>query len=146
MNVKRILAAKEQGRAVISVAPDASVCEAAKLLAEHGIGALVVLDERQRLRGILSERDIVRSIAQEGGGVLNQPVADIMTPDPITARPGDTCNALQTTMTERRIRHLPVIDEGRLIGLISIGDVVKAKIDQAEHEAESMRTYIHAGP
>ncbi len=145
MNANMILAAKDIGGDVIATEPDTSLLDAARQLNTHRIGVLVVREADGALRGIISERDIVRSVADHGAEVLTQPVSDVMTRDLVTAAPTDCVDALMESMTRRRIRHLPVLDGGRLIGLISIGDVVKAKIAKAETETEAIRAYVAGG-
>lgn len=135
---------KEKGSDVWSVAPDASLAEACRELERRRVGAVIVCDS-DRVVGVLSERDVVRALAQQGEAALSCPVSDHMTGEVVFAAPGETVGMLMQRMTERRIRHLPVLADGRLAGVISIGDVVKRQIDQATREAESLRTYIAAG-
>jgi len=146
MHVDQILSRK--GHDVLSVSPLASVHDAAQLLREHGVGALLVSEPNgsiSSIKGILSERDIVQGVAQKGADCLNSPVSTLMTPDVHYCRRDDTIDHVMSEMTQRRIRHLPVMDENRLVGIISIGDVVKFRIEEIEHEAEAMREYIAAG-
>ena len=143
MNVETILRAK--GANVETVRPDCSVQEAAQKLTQARIGALVVSADGRRIAGILSERDIIRQIAAAGAGALAQRIDQVMVREVITCAPGDTVNHLMEVMTERRIRHLPVVDEGLLVGIVSIGDVVKGRIEETEHEAAALRQYITAG-
>ena len=105
----------------------------------------MVVTENDQVVGILSERDLVRLIAQEGAGCMNAPVSSIMSKDVVFADPKETIDALLERMTDRRIRHLPVVKDGRLVGIVSIGDLVKAKIAQAEAEAQHLKAYIAAG-
>ncbi len=141
MTVGRILQAK--GRAVVTIAPEASLREAAVLLRDRRIGALVVSAGAGRIDGILSERDLVHRLAEHGPAVLDAPVESVMTRQVSTCRDADTLSELMTAMTRGRVRHLPVVDDaGRLAGMISIGDVVKARLDEIEAEAESLREYI----
>jgi CBS domain-containing protein len=112
------------------------------LLASHRIGAVVITDGSGGITGILSERDIVKAVARDGGGALDRPTADYMTRTVKTCRPSDTIADVMAWMTEGRFRHLPVVDGGRLVGVVSIGDVVKQRIATAEQEAEMMRSYI----
>ena len=135
---------KTKGDAVFTLAPDATVAEAAAQLVERQVGALIVCDG-DRVVGVLSERDIVRALAREGAGALTQPVSALMTADVIYAEPGEGVDVLMGRMTDRRIRHLPVMKDQRLCGVISIGDVVKCQIDDATREAESLKSYILAG-
>ena len=141
MTVAAILA--DKGRDVAVTTAEMSLAEVSRMLADRKIGALVVVAEKNRIVGIISERDIVRAVAGAGGDALNDQVSSVMTRTVITCSPADTINDVMEKMTLGRFRHLPVGDEnGRLNGIISIGDVVKAKIDQGEREAEEMRVYI----
>ena len=142
MLVAEILKAK--GHAVWSVAPDLRLGEACAELERRRVGAVIVCDA-ERVVGVLSERDVVRAIAGAGETALSRPVSDFMTRDVVFAAPAETVGVLMQRMTDRRIRHLPVLVEGRLDGVISIGDVVKCQIDEATRDAESLRTYIAAG-
>jgi CBS domain-containing protein len=130
---------------VISISPDKRVQDAADLLAEKKIGALLVRDDSGAIRGVLSERDIVRGIANHKDRSLGEPVTTLMTKLVVTCTPADTLETIMQMMTERRVRHIPVIDEGRLIGIISIGDVVKHRISEIESESHALRQYITAG-
>jgi len=138
--VASILAAK--GRDVLTTTPTRSVADAVAVLARRRIGALVVVDEGDRIVGIVSERDIVRLIATRDLDALEQPVSAIMTKSVMTCSEGETIDSVMARMTRGRFRHLPVVGEGRLRGIVSIGDVVKARIEQVEHEADEMRSYI----
>jgi len=140
MTVSQILNSK--GRKVITASPDQKMSEVAQLLAEKKIGAVVIVDARGKIEGIASERDFVRAIAKEGAAALDRPVRDLMTAKVKTCTPRDTEAELMSLMTEHRIRHLPVLQDGRLAGMISIGDVVKFRIEAIEREAEEMKTYI----
>lgn len=132
-----------KGRDVFTIRPDATVAEAVEVLGEHGVGALVVSADDQRVDGILSERDIVRSIADDGPGILEARVDQVMTAEVTTCAPTATADQLMTTMTEGRMRHLPVVgDDGRMVGIVSIGDVVKSHIDELEVQAESLQEYV----
>jgi CBS domain-containing protein len=142
MQISTILATK--GRTVVTVTPDQTVREAVALLVEKHIGAVVVIDETGRPVGIVSERDIIRELAQNDQ-VLSQPVSRVMTRDVIIARPGDDSKAVSKTMTVRRFRHLPVMDRHELVGIISIGDVVKAQLDEYEGEIETLQTRVEKG-
>lgn len=135
---------KDKGDAVYHIRPDARLREACGELDRLGVGALIVCDA-DRVVGVVSERDVVRAVAQDGAAALDQPVSDIMTAEVVFAAPSESVAILMGRMTDRRIRHLPVLREGRLAGVISIGDVVKCQIAEATHEAESLRTYIAAG-
>lgn len=140
MNVEAILSTK--GRDVMTIAPDVSVLDASKLLSSKKIGALVVSEDGETPLGIISERDIVNSIGARGASVLNEKVDGLMTRDIRTCALGDTGDQVLSVMTERRFRHLPVVEGGKLCGIISIGDVVKIRLSEMTREAEAMREYI----
>jgi len=140
MTVAAILA--EKGRDVVTTRAATSVAEAVDVLARHKIGALVVVDGAERIVGIVSERDIVAAMARSGAEALASPVGSVMTRTVLTCSEDETINDVMTRMTRGRFRHLPVAANGRLAGIISIGDVVKARIEQVEREAEEMRAYI----
>ena len=141
MNVEAILKAK--GRQVVTIAPDAAVADAVRLLHRMGIGALIVSTDAKRLDGILSERDVVHALADRGTGLLDLRVSDLMTRRVVTCAPDDTIADLMAEMTRSRIRHLPVVDEhGRIVGLVSIGDVVKNRLEEMEFETTSLRQFI----
>lgn len=140
MTVKAILDAK--GREVMTVRPDATLAQAATLLAQYRIGALVVTRGDDRIAGILSERDIVRIIGEEGAAALDLPVSKAMTASVEICHENNTAMELMEIMTKGRFRHLPVEKNGRLDGIISIGDVVKQRIEEVVREAEEMKTYI----
>ncbi len=143
MQVARIL--QDKGCDVISVTPERTVAEAARVLAARRIGAVLVM-EGERIAGVLSERDIVRGLGTEGAAVLDWPVSRLMTRDVVTARPTDRLVELMALMTERRFRHLPVVDdEGRLLGIVSIGDIVKYRIAEIQHTADALKDYIATG-
>ena len=135
---------KDKGDAVYHIRPDARLGDACGELDRLGVGALIVCDQ-DRVVGVVSERDVVRAVARDGSAALDRPVSDVMTADVVFAAPAESVAILMSRMTDRRIRHLPVLREGRLAGVISIGDVVKCQIAEATHEAESLRTYIAAG-
>lgn len=143
MNANAIL--QNKGHKVITIIAVNTVHEAAQTLDEHGIGAAVVTENDGTVCGVLSERDITRHIARKGAAALQMAVGDCMTRNVITAKPEDTIDELLNCMTDRRIRHLPVMQAGKLAGVISIGDVVKRKISETEAEAEAMKAYISAG-
>ncbi|MEQ9643760.1 MAG: CBS domain-containing protein [Alphaproteobacteria bacterium] len=143
MHVEQILARK--GSDVVTVSPDTTVGEAARLMTERRIGAVLVRGETGVIAGILSERDIVRGMAEAGGDCARQPVASLMTAEVAFCDPADTIDELMEIMTERRFRHLPVMADNRLVGMISIGDVVKHRIGEIQSEAEAMRAYIVNG-
>jgi CBS domain-containing protein len=141
MNVKSILAVK--GRDVVTINPEQTIKEAIILLDKHNIGALVVLNEAPQIIGILSERDIIRQAAKPGD-VFSQLVSEIMTTEVITGVPQDDLHSVSNLMTEKRIRHLPILVEGELVGIISIGDVVKQQRDQYRGEVDTLQTQILA--
>lgn len=143
MLVSQIL--KDKGDLVFTASPHETVGAAAALLHTRRVGAMVVVDAEEAIVGILSERDIVRVIAKEGASALTRPIAGCMSAEVIFAQPEETIDALLGRMTDRRIRHLPVVRNGRLAGIISIGDLVKYKINEAQAEAEGLKAYIAAG-
>ncbi|PWC87230.1 inosine-5-monophosphate dehydrogenase [Azospirillum sp. TSH100] len=140
MHVAAVL--KRKGSRIVSAAPDDSVAAVTRLLTEHRIGAVLVMGDDGQPVGILSERDVVRAVARDGAAALDRPASDLMTRELITAAPDDTVADMMAVMTERRIRHVPIVESGRVVGVISIGDVVKARIDDAELEVESLRGYV----
>jgi CBS domain-containing protein len=140
MNVEVIL--KTKGREVITTKPDATLASAARELQQRGIGAVVVLDDKGEVSGILSERDIVHALAKFGPDGLSQPVSDVMTRRLHTCKLTDTINDLMALMTAQRIRHLPVLENGKLCGIVSIGDVVKYRLEEVEFEAGALREYV----
>jgi len=140
MTVRAILALK--GRDCVTIAPDASLAEAACLLAKEKIGALVITGPDRRVTGILSERDIVATVAAHGDRALAQQVASIMTREVATCTEDETIPNLMKRMTSGRFRHVPVIDRGKLAGIISIGDVVKHRVAELEREHDALREYI----
>ena len=141
MLVSHIL--KTKGDLVFTLGPKDSLMAAVDLLHARRIGALVV-QEAERVVGIVSERDLVRAVAREGASALDAPVSKYMTKDVLFAQPDETVDSLLTRMTDRRIRHLPVCRDERLVGIVSIGDLVKAKISQVEAEADDLKAYIAA--
>lgn len=145
MYVESIL--KGKGANIISVKPADTVADTAKVLARHRIGAVLVCDGDGdgELAGILSERDIVRGLAETGSAILEGPVSALMTRRVVTCSPGDSVDGVMAKMTEGRFRHLPVMSGGSLVGVISIGDVVKERIAETEHEAEALKAYIATG-
>ena len=140
MNVASILRTK--GAGVATATPGALVPEIAQQMTDRRIGALVVAEGKGPVLGIVSERDIVNGFVQRGRDLSAATASDLMTPDVLTCTPADTIASLMATMTERRIRHLPVLDEGRLCGIVSIGDVVKNRLDEIEAETEALREYV----
>ena len=143
MNVEGIL--KTKGAGVVTIEEGKQIHEIARVLHEKRIGAAVVVDSADNVCGVLSERDVVRAIAKEGPAALHQSVSSFMTADVITCGLHDTIDQLMNLMTDRRIRHLPVLEEGKLVGIISIGDVVKWRIAETVMEAEALRDYIATG-
>ncbi|ODT88525.1 CBS domain-containing protein [Phenylobacterium sp. SCN 70-31] len=141
MLVSQILRTK--GDTVFTVKPSDTVGEVAELLHSRRVGALVVLDA-ERVAGIVSERDVVRAVATGGPGALARPVSDFMTANVLFAEPGETVDSSLSRMTDRRIRHLPVCQTERLVGIVSIGDLVKWKISEVEAEADGLKAYIAA--
>jgi CBS domain-containing protein len=139
MNIASILATK--GDKVVTVRAEQSIREALGLLAQHNIGALVVVDDGRRPIGILSERDIVRT-AVKNEALFTLLVSQLMTRNLILGAPGDDLGAVGSTMVERRIRHLPVIDGGKLVGIVTIGDIVKAQRDQFQGEVDTLQTIV----
>lgn len=136
-----------KGTDVFTIAPDVSVSEALRVLAEHNVGALVVCDATGAIIGIVSERDVVRRLARSGAATLQMAVEDLMTADVLTCTPDATADDVMQTMTTRRARHLPIVDDReRLVGIVSIGDVVKSRIDDLQVQAESMEAYISGSP
>ena len=140
MTVRAILSRK--GNDVITIEPTVTLSAAVKTLAEHRIGAVVVVGPDAQVAGILSERDIVRALAQRGPAALEEPVGQVMTRKVVTCAESDTVAELMERMTKGKFRHLPVIHRGRLAGLISIGDVVKYRLEEMEHESNALKEYI----
>jgi CBS domain-containing protein len=140
MNVEAIL--RNKGSTVATVRPDATIGEVAALLRRKAIGALVVSSDGSAVDGILSERDIVHALADRGAALLELKVEELMTRRVVTCSPRDSVGDLMAKMTERRIRHIPVLRDGALAGIISIGDVVKFRLDEMEYEASSLRSFI----
>ena len=142
MIVSQIL--RDKGTAVLTIAPEASAVEAARVMNERRVGALVVRRGHGKLDGIISERDIVTALAEHGPEATERPVRALMTPAErlITCSPTDTVDRITAVMTDRRVRHLPVVDGPRLAGIISIGDVVKARISETLAEVEAMTAYV----
>ena len=139
MNAATVL--KFKGGGVFTTTANKSLLEIAKLLAQHGIGCIVIVGDDDKIAGIVSERDLIRAIGQAGPKVLNEPVSDFMTKCVVTAREADTSDRLMSEMTVHRFRHMPVVETGRLIGLVSIGDLVKMQIAEVEMEAAATREY-----
>jgi CBS domain-containing protein len=140
MTVAAILVGK--GRDVLTTTADKTLAVAVEILAARRVGALVVVEGSDRIVGIISERDIVRAVGKSGGAALHLPVGEVMTKNVMTCSDRETIDSVMSLMTKGRFRHLPVVENGRLTGIVSIGDVVKARIEQVEREAEEMRAYI----
>lgn len=140
MSVLAILENKPKN--IITATSDMSIATIAKLLAKHRIGAIVVCDSANKVEGIISERDIVRDLANDGADIMQYPVSRCMTKKVVSCTSEDTIQSVMEIMTENHFRHMPVCEDDKLIGIISIGDVVKIKIQQAEKDAQDMRDYI----
>jgi len=140
MTVRAMLSRK--GSDVITIAPTATLSEAVDLLSKNRIGAVVVTGADHRVAGILSERDIVRALSERGPAMLSETVAAVMTRKVMTCTSADTVSSVMERMTAGKFRHLPVVEQGKLIGVISIGDVVKSHVEEIEHETEALREYI----
>jgi CBS domain-containing protein len=141
MRISDVIGAKPSAK-VVTIAPDATVRDLIRLLGEHNVGALIVSSDGAGVDGIVSERDVVRHLL-DSDDILDGAVSAIMTVDVATAEPGTSLDEMRALMTERRIRHVPVLSDGRLTGIISIGDVVKAAMDQLEFERDQLDTYLH---
>jgi CBS domain-containing protein len=141
MIVRTILKSKSSTDVATTVAGQ-KVGDVAKLLDQRRIGALVVVDDQRGLAGILSERDIVRGLSRHGQAVMDMQVGQLMTADVLTCTPEESIDDVMATMTRNRIRHLPVLEEGRLAGIITIGDVVKAKLEETTLQVDSLREYV----
>ncbi|GAB4586054.1 CBS domain-containing protein [Nocardia sp. IFM 10818] len=142
MRISEILRRKATG--VITIAPDATVRELLRVLATHNVGAVVVSPDGVEMAGIVSERDIVRNLHSDGAALLEVPVSEIMTATLHTCSPEDRVETLNHTMTRHRIRHLPVMEGGRMVGIVSIGDVVKSQISELETEREHLVRYLQS--
>lgn len=143
MLVNDVLSRK--GGSVVTVSPDTQVEELLALLAEHNIGAVLVSADGETVTGIVSERDVVRALSSGGGSTLGRRVRELMTVDITTASPKDSIDHLMRLMTENRIRHIPVLADQKLVGIISIGDVVKIRMEELESEREHLISYISSG-
>lgn len=143
MLVAQIL--KSKGDIVFTIGPDETLRSAASELVDRGVGALVVLDRDDQVIGIFSERDLVRAVAGDGAAALDRPVSSWMTRDVVFAEPTESADALMSRMTDRRFRHLPVCRGKALVGIVSIGDLVKVKIAETEAEAQGLKAYIAGG-
>lgn len=133
---------KRKSGPLVTIAPDATLSEAVASLAEHRIGAIVAVDDGGHLVGILSERDVVRILAEKGPDVLSDPVSSVMTRTVVTCTEEESIPVIMERMTRGRFRHVPVVDRGRLLGIISIGDVVKHRVEEMERESAELRDYI----
>jgi CBS domain-containing protein len=140
MTVSIILA--DKGREVVTIDPTASLAEAVRLLAEKRIGAALILGADQRIAGIISERDVVRSLAARGAAALEEPVNRTMTRKVETCNESEPVANIMERMTAGKFRHMPVVDQGRLVGVVSIGDIVKHRVHEMERESVAMRDYI----
>jgi len=140
MNVEMIL--RNKGNWVATVRPDAALAEAVEILNRQRIGALIVSQDGEAVDGVLSERDIVIALAEYGEDLLSRPVDAVMSRNVVTCDPRDTVGQLMAEMTNRRVRHFPVVVDGRLRGIVSIGDLVKSRLDEVEFEASSLRSFI----
>ena len=133
---------ENKGADVVTAAPNTTINQAVALLAENKIGVLVISADGKSVDGILSERDIVRALAEQGNDIGNADAATLMSRDVVSCAPGDTIESLMGLMTERRIRHLPVLENGKLAGIVSIGDIVKHRLAEIESEADALRQYV----
>jgi CBS domain-containing protein len=140
MTVSIILARK--GREVVTIELGATLGETVQLLAEKRIGAALILGADHRIAGIISERDVVRALAADGAAALNLPVSRSMTRKVETCNEGEAVSSIMERMTTGKFRHMPVVDQGRLVGIVSIGDIVKHRVHEMEHESRAMRDYI----
>jgi len=140
MRISQVI--RRKGDLVVTVRPDATVEQLLELLEEHKIGAVVVSDDGSTVSGIVSERDVVRHLHSDGAAILEETVATIMTSEVETCTPDDRIDAMARTMTERRIRHIPVLVHGKLAAIVSIGDIVKFRIDELQTERDQLVGYI----
>ena len=140
MTVSTVLA--DKGRHVVTIDPGASLADAAQLLTQKRIGAVLIVGAEHRVVGIISERDIVRALAERGAAVLHEPVSQTMTRKVETCNESEPISNIMERMTDGKFRHVPVVDQGRLVGIISIGDVVKHRLHEMERESAAMREYI----
>jgi CBS domain-containing protein len=143
MNVATIL--QHKGGNVVTARPGIPIAEIVNLLSDARIGAVVISSDRVRVEGIVSERDIIRSLAEHGAATLGLAARDVMTRNVVTCTPEDAAADLMAVMTAGRFRHLPVCEDGTLVGIVSIGDVVRVRVEEVEHEAEALRTYVTQG-
>jgi CBS domain-containing protein len=144
MLIEHLLATK--GGDVVTVTTDTTIAAVVAALRKHGIGAIVVSDDdAATVAGIISERDVVRAIADRGAAALDEPVRDVMTADVVTCEPNARIEDLMALMTDHRFRHLPVVDGGRLVGIVSIGDVVKVRVGELAEESRTLHEYVISG-
>lgn len=143
MLIEHIL--QQKGRVVVTITAAEPVEQAVATLRQHNIGAIVVAGDDGGVAGIISERDVVRALATDGPAALGRAVGDLMSREVTTCRPRATADELMKVMTERRIRHIPVVDGQALVGIVSIGDVVKSRIGELEDEAETLHDYLSSG-
>jgi CBS domain-containing protein len=142
MHISELLQGK--GSNVVTVRPDDLVSAVLRELADHNIGAVVVSSDGRHVDGIASERDVVRALSADGPGILDGPVTAIMSPEVHCASPGDTVDSLMATMTNERVRHIPVLEDGSIVGIVSIGDVVKSRTDELTRDRDALVDYIGA--
>ncbi|WP_127092106.1 CBS domain-containing protein [Aquabacter cavernae] len=140
MTVRQLL--QKKSGSLVTISPDAPLTEAVSSLAGHRIGAIVAVSPTGRLEGILSERDVVRILAEKGTDILSSPVSSVMTRAVVTCTPDETVPVIMERMTRGRFRHVPVVENDRMIGIISIGDVVKHRVEEMERESAELRDYI----
>jgi len=140
MQVAQIL--KTKGGGITTVAPDVRIADAVRTLSRRHIGAVLVMSGEDKVAGILSERDIIHGLAEHGQRLLDMLVSDVMTKAVVTCSPDNTVEEIMREMTNRRVRHIPVLDGGRLVGIISIGDVVKSRLEELSAESDLLRNYI----
>ena len=143
MRISSILARK--GADVVVIDPDATLEEAARRMADREVGALVVSPDGRRPEGVVSERDLLRLVAREGASCLARPVTEAMTREPTTCEPDTKVDELAAVMTDQRVRHVPVVDGGAMVGIVSIGDVVKSRLDELEVETQALSSYLSTG-
>lgn len=136
---------RSKGDWVAHIAPEASVTDAVSELRTHGVGALVVSNDGSTIEGLISEAIVVALLANHGSDALGKTVSDVMITEVLTCESGDSCDLLMRTMTKQRVRHLPVVENERIVGIISIGDVVKARLDELERERQALSDYITTG-
>ncbi|MEM9056386.1 MAG: CBS domain-containing protein [Pseudomonadota bacterium] len=141
MTVRNILRSRER-LAPVSIPPDAPVSDAVDSLADKNIGALVVSRDGVAIEGIISERDVVRGLRQDGSHLLSKPVCELMTPDVYTCVADDRASGVMASMVDRHIRHMPVVEDGRFVGMVSIRDLMQLRLTEVQSEAEAMRSYI----